>query len=131
MSFFGQRNSGIFGTRTSRRGSVARNFKVTRRFESAPRIVTRTVVARVSDCESGNRKKAKVTITHHPSPGVAAMPGEDEDWLHELSIDMYPEDGCLHVYGVGEDSVREYGIECLKKSSQTRTQPEGRRRAPG
>jgi hypothetical protein len=33
------------------------------------------------------------------------MLGEDEDWLHELSIDMYPEDGCLHVYGVGEDRV--------------------------
>jgi hypothetical protein len=82
----------------------------------------------VSDCESGNRKKAKVTITHHLA---SPMLGEDEDWLHELSIDMYPEDGCLHVYGVGEDRVREYGIECLKKSSQRRTQPEGRRRAPG
>jgi len=22
-----------------------------------------------------------------------------------LSIDMFPEDGCLHVYGVGEDGV--------------------------
>ena len=31
--------------------------------------------------------------------------GEDEDWLHELSIDMFPEDGCLWVYGVGEDGV--------------------------
>jgi hypothetical protein len=32
------------------------------------------------------------TITY-----VAEMLGEDEDWLHELSIDMFPEDGCLHV----------------------------------
>jgi hypothetical protein len=28
-----------------------------------------------------------------------------EDWLHELSIDMFAEDGCLRVYGVGEDGV--------------------------
>jgi hypothetical protein len=36
---------------------------------------------------------------------VANLLGEDEDWLHELSIDMFPEDGRLHVYGVGEDGV--------------------------
>ena len=36
---------------------------------------------------------------------VANMLGEHEDWLHELSIDMFPEDGCLHVYGPGEDGV--------------------------
>ena len=29
---------------------------------------------------------------------VAKMLGEDEERLHELSIDMFPEDGCLHVY---------------------------------
>ena len=49
---------------------------------------------------------------------VAEMLGEDEDWLHELSIDMFPEDGCLCIYGVGEDGVTaftEYGIECLKQ----------------
>ena len=54
---------------------------------------------------------AVFTIGH-----VARMLGEDEDWLHELSIDMFPEDGCLHVYGVGEDGVTaftQYGIECL------------------
>jgi hypothetical protein len=28
---------------------------------------------------------------------VAEMLGEDEDWLYELSIDMFAEDGCLHV----------------------------------
>jgi hypothetical protein len=26
-------------------------------------------------------------------------------WLYELSIDMFPEDGCLRVYGIGEDGV--------------------------
>jgi hypothetical protein len=49
---------------------------------------------------------------------VAKMLGEDEDWLFELSIDMFPEDGCLWVYGVGEDGVpafTQYGIECLQQ----------------
>jgi hypothetical protein len=49
---------------------------------------------------------------------VAELLGEDEDWLYELSIDMFPEDGCLRVYGVGEDGVTAFtedGIECLKQ----------------
>jgi hypothetical protein len=53
------------------------------------------------------------TITY-----VAKMLGEDEDWLHDLSIGMFPEDGCLRVYGIGEDGVTaftEHGIECLKQ----------------
>ena len=56
---------------------------------------------------------AVFTITY-----VAEMLGENEDWLWELSIDMFPEDGCLRVYGVGEDGVTAftgYGIECLKQ----------------
>ncbi len=56
---------------------------------------------------------AVFTITY-----VAKILGEDENWLHDLSINMFPEDGCLHVYGVGEDGVTaftEYGIECLKQ----------------
>ena len=64
---------------------------------------------------------AVFTITY-----VAKMLGEDEDWLWELSIDMFPEDGCLRVYGVGEDGVTAftgYGI----KSSPIRGPPEGRR----
>ena len=49
---------------------------------------------------------------------AANMLGEDEDWLHDLSIDMFPEDGCLWVYGVGEDGVTAFtkdGIECLRQ----------------
>ena len=49
---------------------------------------------------------------------VANMLGEDEDWLHDLSIDMFPEDGRLYVYGIGVDGVTaftEYGIECLRQ----------------
>ena len=56
---------------------------------------------------------AVFTITY-----VAEILAEDEDWLHQLSIDMFPEDGRLRVYGVGEDGVTaftEYGIECLKQ----------------
>jgi hypothetical protein len=70
-----------------------------------------------SVCQSGSLTLAAITavftINH-----VAKTLGEDEDWLHELSIDMFPEDGCLHVYGVGEDGVTAftpYGIDCLKQ----------------
>ena len=50
---------------------------------------------------------------------VAEMLGEDEEWLWELSIDMFPEDGCLRVYGVGEDGVpafTQFGIESLQET---------------
>ena len=49
---------------------------------------------------------------------VANLLGEDEDWLHELSIDMFPEDGRLWVYGLGEDDVTAFtedGIENLRQ----------------
>ena len=49
---------------------------------------------------------------------VANLLSEDEDWLHELSIDMFPEDGRLWIYGVGEDGVTAFtedGIENLRQ----------------
>jgi hypothetical protein len=49
---------------------------------------------------------------------VAEMLGEDVEWLHELSQELDPEDGCLWVYGVGEDGVigfTKFGIECLRE----------------
>lgn len=49
---------------------------------------------------------------------VANLLGEDQDWLHDLSIDMFPEDGRLSVYGLGEEDLiafTEYGIECLRQ----------------
>src|SRR5690242_9958590 len=49
---------------------------------------------------------------------VANLLGEDEDWLHELSIDIFPEDGRLWVYGVGGDGVTAFaegGIENLRQ----------------
>ena len=38
--------------------------------------------------------------------------------LYDLSVDMFPEDGCLWVYGVGEDGVPAFtsdGIENLRQ----------------
>ena len=49
---------------------------------------------------------------------VAELLGVDEDWLHELSIAMDPEDDCLWGLDVGEHEVpafTEHGIECLKE----------------
>jgi hypothetical protein len=49
---------------------------------------------------------------------VAKLLGEDVEWLHELEIDMEPEDGRLWVHGVGENGVpafTNFGIECLKE----------------
>jgi hypothetical protein len=49
---------------------------------------------------------------------VAKLLGEDEDWLHELSIDMDPEDGRLYVYNGTDDAVTAFtedGIENLKQ----------------
>jgi hypothetical protein len=57
---------------------------------------------------------AVFTISH-----VASLLGEDEDWLFDLSINMFPEDSCLWVYGVGEDGVPAFtkdGIENLRQS---------------
>jgi hypothetical protein len=49
---------------------------------------------------------------------VAQTLGEDEDWLRELSISVFAEDGCLHVYGIGENRMTaftRFGIECLQQ----------------
>jgi hypothetical protein len=49
---------------------------------------------------------------------VAEMLGEDEDRLHELSIGMFPEHGCLSVYNGKDDAVTAFtdqGIEWLKQ----------------
>ena len=71
---------------------------------------------------SGNRHSRSLTMAAISAVFtigyVAKLLGEDEDWLYELSISMFPEDGCLHVYGIGEDGVTaftKYGIECLKQ----------------
>jgi hypothetical protein len=49
---------------------------------------------------------------------VANLLGENENWLHDLSVDMFPEDSCFWVYGVGEVGVPAFtrgGIENLRQ----------------
>jgi len=49
---------------------------------------------------------------------VAEMLDEDQDWLHELSIAMNPEDGCLWVVDTAERTIpafTEHGVECLQQ----------------
>ena len=49
---------------------------------------------------------------------LATLLGENENWIFDLSIDMFPEDGCLWVHGVGEDGVPAFtrdGIENLRQ----------------
>jgi hypothetical protein len=48
---------------------------------------------------------------------VANLLGEDEDWLHELSIDLFSEDGGLRVYGVGQDGVVAFPQDCITAST--------------
>lgn len=47
---------------------------------------------------------------------VVNNPGEDEDWLFDIAMDMEPEDGVIWVYGIGDDGVlafTDFGIESL------------------
>jgi len=49
---------------------------------------------------------------------VAEILGEDEGWLQELSIGMFPEDGCLWVLDTEGREVAaftDHGIECLQQ----------------
>ena len=64
---------------------------------------------------------------------VAEMLGEDEDCLHELSTNMFPEHGCLSVLGIGEEQTTaftEYGIERLRETIDEEKR-NGRGPAPG
>ena len=56
---------------------------------------------------------AVVTIAY-----VATLLGEDEDWIFDLSINLFPEDGCLWVYGVGEDGVPAFTRDGIKNLRQ-------------
>jgi hypothetical protein len=47
---------------------------------------------------------------------VAQMLGEDEDWIFDVANEMEPEDGCLWIYGIGEEQTlafTDFGIENL------------------
>jgi hypothetical protein len=49
---------------------------------------------------------------------VAAILGEDEDWLSDVALEMDPEDGRLTIYGVNDEGTTgftSFGIENLKE----------------
>lgn len=38
--------------------------------------------------------------------------------MHELSIDIFPEDGCLFIIDAAEETITaftDYGVECLRQ----------------
>ena len=49
---------------------------------------------------------------------VAAMLGEDEDWLSDVALEMDPEAGRLTIYGLNDEGTTgftSFGIENLKE----------------
>jgi hypothetical protein len=63
---------------------------------------------------------------------AAAMLGEDEDWLHEISTEMEPEDGVLAVYGPGDEytpAFTDLGLENLRELIRLHRQGAERRSA--
>lgn len=70
------------------------------------------------DHRCGGLILAQVNKVHHVHTiaRVAAMLGEDEDWLWDVANEMDPEDGVIWVYGPGAESVMaftDFGIETL------------------
>ncbi|AIB12749.1 hypothetical protein ABAZ39_18900 (plasmid) [Azospirillum argentinense] len=52
---------------------------------------------------------------------VAEILGEDVEWLIDIAIELEPEDGCLTVFGPGEQwfyALSEDGVENLKELIQ-------------
>ena len=49
---------------------------------------------------------------------VAAMLGEDEDWLSDVALEMDPEAGRLTIFGLDDEGTTDFtdfGIENLKE----------------
>ena len=70
------------------------------------------------DYRRGGLSLAQVDKVHHVHTivRVAAMLGEDEDWLRDVAIEMDQEDGLIWVYGPGDESVMaftDFGIKTL------------------
>ena len=62
------------------------------------------------------RTRTLFTMKH-----VAEILGEDLDWLMDIAIGLEPEDGCLTVFGPGEQwffALTEDGVENLKELIQ-------------
>lgn len=61
-----------------------------------------------------------VNKVHHVTTinRVAEELGENEDWLSDVANEMEIEDGCIWVYGIGEDGIlafTDFGIENLRE----------------
>jgi hypothetical protein len=54
---------------------------------------------------------------------VAEMLGEDEDWLHDICIEMDPEDGRLIVLGPGEEATTQTPALIISSNSSRSTKP--------
>jgi hypothetical protein len=70
------------------------------------------------DYRRGGLTLASVNKVHHVHTiaRVAAMLGEDQDWLWEVATEMDLEDGLIWVYAPGHESVMaftDFGIETL------------------
>ena len=61
---------------------------------------------------------------------VADMLGEDEEWLHELSLGMDPEDGQLWVYDTGEREVPAFTREGITYLQELITEARANGSAP-
>jgi hypothetical protein len=72
---------------------------------------------------AGNYRRGGLSVTQvnkvhhvHTIARVAAMLGEDEDWLQDVASEMDQEDGLIWVYGPNDDGVMaftDFGIETL------------------
>lgn len=75
------------------------------------------------ELDAGDYRRSGLSLTQvnkvhhvHTIARVAAMLGEDEDWLRDVAIEMDQEDGLIWVYGPDDDGVMaftDFGIETL------------------
>ena len=88
------------------------------------------------DYRRGGLTLSSVNKVHHVHTiaRVAEMLGEDEDWLHDISIEMDPEDGRLIVLGPGEEAITAFtpfGVDNLTELVKMyKTDPDLLRRYP-
>jgi len=70
------------------------------------------------DYRGGGLSLTQVNKAHHVHTiaRVAAMLGEDEDWLWDVATEMDPEDGLIWIYDPGDENVMaftDFGLETL------------------
>jgi hypothetical protein len=75
------------------------------------------------ELDAGDYRRSGLSLTqvnkvHHVQTiaRVAAILGEDEEWLQDVASEMDQEDGLIWVYGSGDESVMaftDFGIDIL------------------